>query len=208
MSPLEYVKMPRLRRCADKQFVESLPLWNYDGKIILVRERVEGEKIVKKLLSETVLGFDTETRPAFRRGQHFDTAIVQLAVADIVYVFQLKHCGGVEVLVPLFETASPVKVCLGVGDDVKHLMAIRKFSPVGFVELTDATRPLAIVDGSLRKLCAILLGVRISKREQTSNWAKETLTESQLRYAATDAWVSRRIYEEAIRLRAAGVLAE
>ncbi|MDR2668044.1 MAG: 3'-5' exonuclease domain-containing protein 2 [Puniceicoccales bacterium] len=208
MIPPERSHAPKLRRSADKQFVESLPLLGYGGKIILLRDRVEAEKAVEKLLREEVLGFDTETRPAFHRGQHYDTAIVQLSTADLAYIFQLKYCGGVDVLLPIFEAKSPLKVCIGVADDVKRLMEIRKFSQSGFVELTDVTKPLGIVDGSLRKLSAIVLGIRISKREQTSNWAKEVLTDSQLRYAATDAWVSLRIYEEALRLGAEGIQAE
>jgi ribonuclease D len=197
-----------LRRCADRSFLESLPLWHYDGKIVLLRDPAKAREALKKLLMEKVLGFDTETRPAFHRGQHYDPAIVQLAGGDAVYVFQLKWCGGVEVLFPLFEAERPLKVCLGVGDDVRHLRQVVDFAPAGFFELTQATRTLGIADNGLRKLCAILLGVRISKREQTSNWAKEILTEGQLRYAATDAWVSRRVYEVALDLQSRNIRAE
>ena len=197
-----------IQRTVDRQRLESLPLWHYGGKIILLRDAGEARRAVKRLRREEYLGFDTETRPAFRRGQHYDPALVQMAVEDVVYVFQLKFCGGVEGLLPLFASEFPRKVCLGVADDVRHLRAVVDFDPRGFVELSEETKALGVVDCGLKKLCANLLGVRISKKEQTSNWAREELTEGQLRYAATDAWVSRRIYEVALELARRGIFAD
>ncbi|MDR1435837.1 MAG: 3'-5' exonuclease domain-containing protein 2 [Puniceicoccales bacterium] len=197
-----------LRASVDRQFVSALPLGAYGGKITLIRDRESADRAVETLCGECVLGFDTETKPSFRRGQHYNTALVQLASNSAVYLFQLAHCGGVEALLPLFESDSPLKVCLGVADDIRRLGSSKKFSPAGFFELSEATRAIGVIDCGLRKLCAIFLSIRISKGEQTSNWAKDILSETQLRYAATDAWVSLRIYEEAVRLRSLGVLAK
>jgi ribonuclease D len=165
-------------------------------------------RLFETLRKEEYLGFDTETRPAFHRGQHYDPALVQVATADAVHIFQLKFCGGVAVLRPLFESEFSKKACLGVADDVRQLRAVQDFEPRGFVELSDATKALGVADCGLKKLCANLLGMRISKREQTSNWAREELTEGQLRYAATDAWVSLLVYEVALELARRGIGAE
>jgi ribonuclease D len=196
-----------ISRSIDRHGLEALPLWRYEGKIILLRDGDSAREAVEKLRRERHLGFDTETRPSFRKGQHYDPALVQLAAADAVYIFQLPLCGGVECLFPLFESERPLKVCLGVADDVRHLRAVVDFAPRGFLELGDVAKMLGVEDRSLKKLCGNLLGVRISKKEQTSNWAREELTEGQLRYAATDAWVGRRIYEVALELHSRGVAA-
>jgi ribonuclease D len=198
---------PALRQSADQTFLASLPAWGYDGKIILLRRPEEAREAMRELLSEQVVGFDTETRPTFRQGQSHSPALVQLAGSGPVYVFQLKLC-GLDPLVPLLESEQPLKVGTGIGDDVKHLMKLQPFSPAGFVELFQETGPMGVRDRGLRKLCGIFLGLRISKKEQTSNWGRKNLTESQLRYAATDAWVSRRIYQVAKELRAMGVAAK
>jgi ribonuclease D len=120
-----------------------------------------------------------------------------------VYLFQLPLC-GVHPLLPIFTADFPTKVCVGIREDVRKLQALEKFVGRGFVELTDGTRALGIGDGSLRKLCGNLLGVRISKREQTSNWAKLDLTEKQLRYAATDAVIGLKIHRRTQELLNAG----
>ncbi|MDR3117449.1 MAG: 3'-5' exonuclease domain-containing protein 2 [Puniceicoccales bacterium] len=199
--------MSTIHKKLSPQDLASLPLWQYAGKIILIRDGKEAERAVELLLGEECLGFDTETRPTFQRGQYHDPALVQVALEDVVYLFQLVPCGGLQPLLPLFTAAVPAKICLGVEEDLRRLRTVKKFTGRGFVELLDCVRPLGILDGGLRKLCANLLGVRISKREQTSNWARQDLTERQLRYAATDAWVSRKIFLVARELRARGTVA-
>lgn len=196
-----------IRRKLSSQDVDALPLWHYAGKIILIRDAGEAKLAVQNLLKQDYLGFDTETRPTFRRGQRYDPSLVQVAEEDVVHLFQLAACGGLRPLLPLFMAAKPVKICLGIGEDLRRLQIMEKFPANGFVELLDSVRPLGIVDGGLRKLCANLLGLRISKKEQTSNWARPDLTERQLRYAATDAWVSRKIFLAARELLLRGVVA-
>jgi ribonuclease D len=187
--------------------LEALPLWSYPGKIIFPRDGEEVRRAVEVILAEEYVGFDTEARPAFRKGQHYDPSVVQMATGELAYVFQLSACGGLKPLLPLLERENLKKVCIGVREDVRRLQKLQKFDGRGFLELTDYTYPLGIRDGGLRKLAANLLGVRISKKEQTSNWARAEMSERQLRYAATDAWVSRKIYEAALDLAARGIRA-
>jgi ribonuclease D len=176
-----------------KQELDLLPIWSFPGKIILIREENMANNAVQALFERDCLGFDTETRPAFRKGQYYQPSLVQLATDEEVYLFQLQFC-GIDPLIPLFMRDTPIKACLGVREDVRKLQGLEKFMDRGFIELADGARALGIKDGSLRKLSGILLGLRISKREQTSNWAKSDLSERQLRYAATDAWVSLKVH--------------
>jgi ribonuclease D len=194
----------RIPKRLTKDAVNALPLGQFDGNIILVDTEEAAHTAVERLLLCPLLGFDTETRPSFRRGQHYDPAIVQLATDEEVFIFQLAKCGKLSPLVPLLESEKSLKTCVAVQEDVRRLKEFQKFNPNGFKELTRITDALGIEDHSLRKLCAILLGMRISKREQTSDWSRDHLTDSQLRYAATDAWVSRQIHEVASRLLSQG----
>ncbi|MDR2577140.1 MAG: 3'-5' exonuclease domain-containing protein 2 [Puniceicoccales bacterium] len=191
----------------DRTMLENLPLWRYEGKILFLNDPHAAKKIIPQLLHCDYLGFDTETRPAFHRGQYYDPSLVQVASEEYVVIFQLSACGGIPTLKEIFEAERVLKVCVGVADDVHHLQKMQPFAARGFVELSAVTEELGVRDRGLRKLCANFLGVRISKKEQTSNWAKFPLTEDQLRYAATDAWVSRKIYEVANILRTKGVRA-
>lgn len=189
-------------------FLNSLPLNSFSGKIFLYQRAKKARKAVEDLLKCPLVGFDTESRPAFRSGQYFHPSVVQVADGQAVHLFQLQFLGGLTVLKPLLESKFVEKVCVGVGEDVRRLQAMEAFEPQGFVEITTVTGKLGIIDKSLRKLCANLLRFRISKREQTSNWALQKLSESQLRYAATDAWVSREIYARSLKFFSFGFRAE
>lgn len=189
-----------IKKNISKEELNELPLWQYDGKVILVQDPKMASDAVQILLQCPLLGFDTESRPAFKRGQHFDPSLVQLASNECVYLFQLPLIGGLNPLLPLFENGNTLKVCLGVGEDIRRLKKAEPFHDQGFVELLKPVKALGIGDAGLRKLCGNLLGIRISKREQTSNWARLELSPSQQRYAATDAWVSRLIYLRACEL--------
>ncbi|MDR2677183.1 MAG: 3'-5' exonuclease domain-containing protein 2 [Puniceicoccales bacterium] len=196
---------PQIPKRLPKDAVNALPLWQFDGKIVLIDTEERAHSAIECLLRCPILGFDTETRPSFRRGQHYNPAIVQLATSEEVFIFQLSKCGKLNPLIPLLESEESLKICVAVQEDVRRLKKFQEFNPGGFRELTRITDALGIEDRSLRKLCAILLGIRISKKEQTSDWSRDCLTDSQLRYAATDAWVSRQIYEVASKLLSQGV---
>jgi ribonuclease D len=189
------------------EFVNSLAICHFEGEIIFAADPAFAKKCVQEIMKSTLLGLDTETRPSFRKGVYYTPSIVQIATEEKVYIFQLRNCNNLHHLIPLFESPDHVKVCLGVSEDVQRLKRLAKFNGAGFEELSDITRAIAIEDRGLKKLCANLLGFRISKSEQTSNWSQKHLTEKQLRYAATDAWVTRKIYVLAKELHGNGLRA-
>lgn len=145
-------------------------------------------------------GFDTETRPVFVRGRTHKVALLQLALPEKVFLIRLTHTGITDALVDYFEDEQQLKIGLAVRDDIKALQRRRKFTPRGFVELTNLTRTAGYAGEGIRTLTPQILGCRISKSAQTSNWEAPTLTEKQLRYAATDAWVCLEMYKKLEKL--------
>lgn len=186
-----------------KAEINELPMKQYEGPIILCRTPDEAEKIAKKLKKETLLGFDTETRPAFRKGESYDPSLLQLATADEVYLFQIQMTGLTKGLVAILADPKIAKAGVAIDRDVSELQAMAHFKPGGFVELATFAKKARIKNLGLRGLTAILFGLRISKKEQVSNWARKDLTESQQIYAATDAWLGRKIY---LQFKEAGLI--
>lgn len=177
-----------------KAEINELPMQQYEGTIHLCKTTEEAETAAKKLLKEPLLGFDTETRPAFRKGESYDPSLLQLATENAVYLFQIQQSGLTDSLLKVLASPSIVKAGVAIDRDIEELQAVRPFEPDGFVELATCAKEARIKNLGLRGLTAILFGFRISKREQVSNWARNDLTDSQMTYAATDAWLGRKIY--------------
>lgn len=185
---------PKVEIAIPKDTVNDLPLRHYNGEIVLINDDDTLELQLPKIRKETVLGFDTESRPVFRRGQSFPPALLQLAGKSCVWLVQIQQLGQ---LAPIFEIlANPgiVKAGVALRDDIKKLNELLEFDAAGFVELSEHTQRVGVVNTGLRNLAAIFLGYRISKGAQVSNWARAELSSGQIRYAATDAWVSRELY--------------
>lgn len=177
-----------------KEEINRLPMKQYEGPIHLIRTPDDAEKAAEKLKQETLLGFDTETRPTFRVGEYYQPSLLQLATGTEVFLFQIKLTGLNKGLCDLLSSPDIIKTGVSIRSDVSELRKLTDFEPAGFIELATCAKQAHIKNLGLRGLAALLLGFRVSKREQTSNWAKPELTESQLRYAATDAWLGREIY--------------
>jgi ribonuclease D len=160
---------------------------------------------VAELRGETLLGFDIESRPSFTKGRVYPPAILQLAGRHAVYIFQLRTLGLPPELTAILADARTVKAGVAIGRDVRELRQLREFEPRGFVDLGECAMRRDLKHHGLRGLAAILLGCRISKGPRMTNWERRELPEPALRYAATDAWIGRRIYEA---MRDGGLLAD
>lgn len=177
-----------------KDDIKSLPARHFQGKIWLIDEFSKLYLLEQKLVHERILGFDTETRPSFRKGKMHQVALLQLATADEAYLIRLNKVGLPDSIIRLFEDEDIKKIGLALRDDIRALTQLKKFDPEGFIDLQQYVKQFEILDNGLKKLTANILGFRISKKQQTSNWEKDILDNDQLIYAATDAWVCYQIY--------------
>ena len=185
----------------DKTLISSLPVVQFPGRIIVILTPGETEKAVRYLLSQPILGFDTETRPSFKRGHQYKVSLLQVSTPDTCFLFRLNHTGLTPSLIKLLEDRTIPKIGLSWHDDINALSKIGKFKTGSFTDIQDLVRELGIEDLSLQKLYANLFGQKISKRQQLSNWEADILSDKQKMYAATDAWACIMIYNEIIRLK-------
>jgi len=183
------------RENIDKLELAELPLIQFEGKIRLVESKEGYQASIKYLSRQKLLGFDTETKPAFKKGVINEVALLQLATNDHAFLFRLNKIGLPNGLKSILENPEIQKIGVAIRDDIKGLKKLNDFIPGGFIELQDHVKDFGIQDFSLKKLSAIVLGYRISKSQRITNWEAQYLTEAQQIYAATDAWVSHRIYQ-------------
>jgi ribonuclease D len=177
-----------------KTEINSLPLRYYNGAIRIIQTAEQAKDACAILIKEKVLGFDTETRPAFKKGQSYLPSLLQLAGTKVVYLFQLSQCGLTDSIIILLSNVNIIKSGVAINQDLTELQQILNFEPAGFVDLGDIARSKGLPHHGLRGLAAYLLKFRISKSGRTSNWSVNQLTKKQIKYAATDAWVGRELY--------------
>jgi len=176
--------------------LNGLPLRAFTGKITVITDVAKLSKMKSEIEKHDVVGFDTETRPSFKKGQSFKVALIQLAIPDKVFLIRLHDTGMADELISLFQNPNIMKAGVAIRDDIKFLQKLKPFEPAGFIELATMSKASGLQVESVKKLAGLLLGFRISKSAQTSNWEAQTLTEKQLEYAATDAWVCLEIYKK------------
>ena len=189
---------PTEKRKISKAEINDLPLLAWEGPIALIETIAEMEAAAEQLTREDLLGFDTETRPSFKRGEFYPPALIQIATADRVFLFRISKTKSLEPLLPILESSDIIKCGVGIHDDVKQLQKFSDFKAGGFLEISKLTLELGYENRGLRALAGLLLGGRISKAAQVSNWARDQLDQKQIKYAATDAWISRAIYLKAL----------
>jgi ribonuclease D len=174
--------------------LKQLPLLQFNGRVTLVDTMQKFRRVMGEIGNPSVLGFDTETRPSFRKGNRHKVSLLQLADDSRAWLFRLNMIGLPPELTALLADGNIIKTGVAIHDDIKALRSLAPFEPGGFVDLQTIVAARGIKQLGLKKLSAIILGYSISKSQQTSNWEAPVLTEPQQLYAATDAWVCRRIY--------------
>lgn len=179
-----------------KEEIGELPLCQFEGRITVVEDAEAVPALVEELLQYKVLGFDTETKPAFKKGSNHQVALMQLSTNNEAWLFRLNKIGFPPELGRLMASTSVKKVGVAIRDDVKGLNKLARFKPGGFVELQDMVKDFDIDVFSLKGLAGLLLNVRVSKRQRLSNWEADELGPGQIDYAAIDAWIGLRIFEE------------
>ena len=179
----------------EKQVINEMPVVSFPGHIHVIDSISQVKSAVNALHTASCVGFDTETRPTFKRGERHNIALLQLSTDSDAFLFRVNKTGIPAPLKQYLEDAEHIKVGVSTTDDFHQLSRVCDFTPRGFVELQQSVKQYDITDMSLQKIYAILFQQKISKGQQLSNWEATQLTEAQQRYAAIDAWACLRIYE-------------
>lgn len=188
----EFIK--EFKKTITDEELSELPLSVFEGKIHLIEKVEELTNAVNYLKQQPILGFDTETRPTFKKGQNHHVALLQLSTSEEAFLIRTNLIGLSPGLIRILATPSILKIGAAIRDDIKILQRIAPFKPGGFVELQEMVKQFGIENFSLKKLAAIVCGLRISKSQRLTNWEAPVLTEQQQIYAATDAWIAYKIY--------------
>lgn len=178
------------------QEIEKLEYASFPGKMYVIDSvGAEFNRAITYLRSQKIIGFDTETRPCFSQNQpRYGVALLQLSGPEKAFLFRINKIGMHRRLCNLLANPKIIKVGAAVHDDIRGLQKYHEFKPASFVDLQKIVWEWGIKDKAVKKMAAIILGFRISKTQQLSNWEADMLSESQCKYAATDAWVCREMY--------------
>ena len=187
-------KALKYRKIITKEEINTLELDKYTGEIVMVETKSALEKACKEILECDIIGIDTETKPSFKKGVINSVALLQIATDKKAYIIRLKMVEMSEELAAIFANKDVVKVGIAVRDDLKDLKKIKPFNEQSVIDLNVLAPQLGFESIGAKKLSALVLGIRISKRQQVSNWEAVDLTQAQIDYAATDAWICREIY--------------
>lgn len=190
----EQMKVDRINISIRKEQLSQLPTVNYSGYITVVDSLEKASSAISHLNKQQIVGFDTETKPSFRKGRVNKVSLVQIATERNSFLFRINKIGFCSELIGFMENPSIVKVGLSLRDDFHVLHRLAEFTPQGFIELQTLVKEYCISDNSLQKIYGILFNERISKGQRLSNWEAERLTPSQQQYASIDAWSCLRIY--------------
>lgn len=193
-----------VKRTITKDEISRLPKEDFNGRMIVIQTESEAEQAIEYLNSFPVVGIDSETRPSFIKGQSHKVALLQVATDECCFLFRLNKIGLIKPIIGFLENPAIIKVGLSLRDDFMMLHKRAPFTQQSCIELQEYVKPFGIQDKSLQKIYAILFALKISKSQRLSNWEADILTESQKKYAATDAWACYKIYTLLQELKKSG----
>lgn len=188
----------------DKEQIADLPRVLFPGRIEVIVSERSAERAVKFLMKQPLLGFDTETRPSFKKGLQYKVSLLQVCGGEVCFLFRLNRIDLPDCLIKLLSDRRIKKIGLSWHDDLHGLQARRQFRAGTFIDLQDMAAEMGIQDMSLQKLYANIMGQKIAKGQQLSNWEADSLSEAQMQYAATDAWACIQLYKEMMRMQEEG----
>jgi len=183
----------------DKELINGLPVLHFPGEIRVINTTEGAVAAVEQLLGEPAVGFDTESRPSFKKGVAYPISVVQVSTRREAFIFQIGPMGFLEPLLALMADPHILKVGVGLKSDIPKIKELAEIQPAGFVDLSQIAESKGIVQVGARALVARYMGKRLSKAARITNWASEELTRKQLLYAAADAWICLEIYPELLR---------
>lgn len=184
-----------------KEDLKNFDIVRYEEEITLVDDAKDLPEVITDLSKEEILGFDTESKPQFKKGQPNNIALLQFATASHVYLIRVCKTGFPPILTDFFNTYPGTFVGIGLDDDWREIKrAGVDVTPQNVVDLNVLAKTKGFLSIGAKKLCALLLGFTISKGQQISNWEALELSEAQISYAATDAWICRDIYFKLLSL--------
>lgn len=179
-----------------KQELSALPMVSYSGSIFLIDSEEEAVEAAKLLSQEKIIGFDTETKPSFKRGQSNNVALLQLSTRKSTFLIRLNHIGLPSCVKDILENENITKIGVSIHDDFHNLRKLYNLTPGGFIDLQSFVKNYGIADNSLARIYAIIFGMRISKGQRLSNWEADELTAHQQAYAALDALACVQIFDK------------
>jgi ribonuclease D len=188
----------KFRPTVTPEEIALLQVQSFQGEIFYIDTYEKYLSILPQLMTESLFGFDTETRPSFKKGTSHGVSLLQLGTSEKAFLFRLNKIGLPEEIKHILASDKIVKIGVAIRDDISSLRKLSPFEPSGFIDLQQFVKNFGIEDNGLKKLVANILGFKISKRQQTSNWDAEILMQAQIEYAATDAWVCYEIYKKLI----------
>lgn len=174
--------------------INELPVVHFTGRVIVVDNQQTMTEAEQALTGATVIGFDTETRPAFQKGLSYKMSLLQLSTQDTAVLIRLQMVELSPTIIRILQSAAVLKIGAAIRDDIRGLQKVKRYKPAGFIDLQSIVGDWGIESLSVKKMAAIVLGIKVSKAQRLSNWDAQQLTPSQIDYAAVDAWVCREIF--------------
>lgn len=184
-----------------KEQLYGLPPASFEGEITIIDTESSIKEAMTEIRSEGIVGFDTETRPSFKKGVSHQVSLMQVSTFNKCFLLRINKLGINPDILEFLEDCSVTKIGLSLKDDMRMLHKICEFSPRGFIDLQNIVNDYSIADTSLQKIFGIVFGSKISKGQRLTNWEAGELTRSQMNYAAIDAWACLKIYDELVNGR-------
>lgn len=176
--------------------INDLPLYHFNGGIFVIDTFDKLDYYLPLIIEHKMLGFDTETKPSFKKGVINPVSLLQITSSTQAFLIRINKIGLPDEIKNILSNEKILKIGLAIKDDIKILRDINEFEPQSFIDLQDYVGDFGIEAKSLKKITAIVLNKRISKSQQVTNWEKEELTEAQQIYAATDAWACLQVFKK------------